>query len=140
MGTLKNLYIEPFLDDKEARPGIDFNADTGVCVITGEAFIDDTFEFFQPILQWLKSFTQYAPEVHIIFKLTYFNTSTYRSLTNMLEILKDYQSSGGDIKIDWYYDENDIDFLEDIEDFAIMTNLEIETIPFDDEEENEDDF
>ncbi len=43
--------------------------------------------------------------------------------------LKEYQDNGGAVSTNWYYDEDDTDMEEDVEDFRIISNLDIELIP-----------
>ncbi len=68
--------------------------------------------------------------IAFIIKLTYYNTSTSRSLLEMLNILKEYENNGGEVIINWHYDETDVDMKEDIEDYMIDTGLKINLIPF----------
>ena len=46
-----------------------------------------------------------------------------------MEILKEYSDSKGETEINWYYPEEDTDAIEEIEDMAIETGLEITCIP-----------
>lgn len=112
-------------------PTVDFNAEKGLCTISGESFLEDTIEFYDPLVQWLEEFTtQVKNPVTFEIKLTYFNTSTSRSILDILNVLKDYEETGGQISVNWYYDEDDIDMEEDIEDYMLDTGLEINMIPF----------
>jgi hypothetical protein len=112
-------------------PTVDFNAENGVCVISGESFLEDTIEFYDPLVQWLEEYTtQIKNPITFEIKLTYFNTSTSRSILDLLNVLKDYEETGGQVIVNWHYDEDDIDMEEDIEDYMLDTGLEINMIPF----------
>ncbi len=112
-------------------PTVNFNAQTGICEISGESFLEDTVEFYKPLIQWLEEYTEEVKKpIAFIIKLTYFNTSTSRSILDLLNVLKDYEDNGGEVVINWHYDENDIDMEEDIEDYMIDTGLDINLIPF----------
>ncbi len=114
-------------------PTVDFNSETGYCLLEGESFLEDTIEFYDPLIQWLEEFTtEVKNPLTFEIKLTYFNTSTSRSILDLLNIIKDYEEDGGEVLINWYYDEDDIDMEEDIEDYMLDTGLEIEMIPFED--------
>ena len=116
-------------------PSVDFNVEAGTCVLAGESFLEDTIEFYDPLVQWLEEFTtEVKNPMTFEIKLTYFNTSTSRSILDLLNILKDYEEDGGEITINWHYDEDDIDMEEDIEDYMLDTGLEINMIPFDEED------
>jgi len=127
---MENIYIEGSHTNFFV-PTVDFNAEKGLCTISGESFLEDTIEFYDPLVQWLEEFTtQVKNPVTFEIKLTYFNTSTSRSILDILNVLKDYEETGGQISVNWYYDEDDIDMEEDIEDYMLDTGLEINMIPF----------
>ncbi len=116
-------------------PTVDFNAETGVCTLSGESFLEDTLEFYDPLVQWLEEFiTEVKKPLIFNIKLTYFNTSTSRSILDLLNIIKEYEDEGGEIEVNWHYDEDDIDMEEDIEDYMLDTDLEINMIPFGEDE------
>lgn len=127
---MENIYIEGSHTNFFV-PTVDFNTETGKCTLSGESFLEDTIEFYDPLVQWLEGFTtEIKKPVVFEIKLTYFNTSTSRSILDLLNILKDYEEDGGEVTINWYYDEDDIDMEEDIEDYMLDTGLEINMIPF----------
>jgi hypothetical protein len=120
-GSHKNFFI----------PTVNFNAKTGICQISGESFLEDTVEFYKPLIDWIEDYIKSVKgPIALIIKLTYFNTSTSRSILDILNLLRDYEESGGEIVVNWHYDENDIDMEEDIDDYVIDTGLEINKIPF----------
>ncbi len=120
-GSHKNFFI----------PSVDFNSSTGICQISGESFLEDTMAFYNPVLEWLENYIDSVKgPIALIIKLTYFNTSTSRSILDILNLLKDYQDEGGEVVVNWHFDENDVDMGEDIDDYIIDTGLEINKIPF----------
>jgi len=129
---MENIHIEG-KHGVNFIPTVDFNAETGVCEIAGESYLEDTLEFYTPLYDWLK---QYIKEVNkpvvFNFRLRYFNTSSSKCIIDILNILKKYETEGGKVEVNWYYDadEEDIeDELEEIEDFMIETNMKINLVP-----------
>jgi len=114
-------------------PTVEFKVEEGTCLLAGESFLEDTIEFYDPLIEWLEDYTaEIKKPLTFDIKLTYFNTSTSRSILDLLNILKDYEEDGGQVEINWFYDEDDIDMEEDIEDYMLDTGLEINMIPFED--------
>ena len=111
-------------------PHVDFNADTGHCVIEGESYLENTWEFYKQLVDWIKTYTETGQPLSFDFKLTYFNTSSSKGILEVLEALKDYESKGGSIVLKWYYPEDDEDILEEAEDFVEDTQLDIELIAY----------
>jgi hypothetical protein len=62
------------------------------------------------------------------FKLSYFNTSSSKCLVDILDLLKNYQNSGAEVTVNWYYDDSEEE-LEEVEDFILETGLDINKIP-----------
>ncbi len=129
---MENIYISGS-HGANFIPSVDFNAETGVCELVGESYLEDTIEFYAPLFKWLKQFTsEYNKPIQFNFRLRYFNTSSSKCIIDILHILRKYEEAGGEIEVNWYYDasEEDIeDELEEIEDFMIETNIKIKMIP-----------
>lgn len=113
---MDNFYIE----GSHYIPQINFVADTGVLEISGESYHEYTLEFFQPIFDWLKKYTEEeAKKITLNFRMTYFNTSSSRRFLEIMNLLEDYHfSKNGDVTINWYYEINDLDMLESGEEYA----------------------
>jgi hypothetical protein len=116
-------------------PVVKFSAGTGICEMGGESYHENTFDFYHPLVAWLEEYTTTVKKPVVFnFKLSYFNTAASRGITDMLNVLKRYQNNGGQVTINWYYLEWDVDILEEIGDFARDLGLAINTIPMQDEE------
>jgi hypothetical protein len=125
---MKSLIIEAVLDSPY-YPEVNFDASTGICELRGESYMEETYKFYTPLLNWLKEFTlEHGKPVTINVKLTYFNTNSSRLLLDMLDTMKKYRDSGGQVTINWFYEPDDPDVQEEVEDFEIETGLHINLI------------
>jgi len=112
-------------------PTVNFNGETGECELSGESFLEETVEFYVPLLDWLREFmAKEKLPITFTFKLTYFNTSTSKCILDILFLLKDYERKSGKVVVNWHYDEDDIDMEEALEDYIIDTGLKINLCPF----------
>jgi hypothetical protein len=111
-------------------PSVSFNAETGVCEIRGESYMEETYKFYEPLITWINNYIAIKKPLTLCFKLTYFNTNSSRLILDMLDIVKKYQEQGGDVKVDWHYDLKDPDMVEEIEDFIMESGIKITMIPF----------
>ncbi|MFA6404034.1 MAG: DUF1987 domain-containing protein [Salinivirgaceae bacterium] len=83
---------------------------------------EDVRNFYMPIINWLEKFrdTKAAIEVEkhatnpIIFKfkLDYFNSSSAKFILDILVLINQLHLNGINLKIDWFYNQNDDDMLE----------------------------
>jgi hypothetical protein len=108
-------------------PNVNFNAQTGVCLLEGESYHENTWEFYNTLMNWLNRYMQeVGGGLQFSFRLTYFNTSSSKCLLDIMRLLKDYQNKGGQVTTYWYYPADDVDNLTEAEDFVADTGLEIE--------------
>ena len=128
---MENLYINDF-PDQINYPVVDFNYNTGICEISGESYMEDSYVFYEPLLNWLKDYFKENRPIVFNIKLIYFNTSSSRLILELLDQLKSYIDQGGKVEINWFYKKNDPDMKREIADFKEETDLEIDIIPFPD--------
>jgi len=126
---MENLLIQADSEEFDI-PYVSFNAETGICEISGESYLDNTAEFYNRLLGWLD---QYIKEVGkpltFNFKLTYFNTSSSKRILYIMLKLKEFINQGGEVTANWYYNKDDIDMEEDIEDLMMIAKLNVNMIP-----------
>lgn len=116
-------------------PEVKFNASSGVCEISGESYLEDTDEFYNNLIQWLETYIKEVRKaITFNFKLTYFNTSSSRSILNILRVLKKYEDDSGQVTVNWYYPEDDDSIAEEAEDYMKDTGLKINMFAFEPED------
>lgn len=127
---MKNLKIQG-PEGEFYSPSVDFNAETGECHIFGESYLEETAKFYSPLVEWIEEFHKnYEKVMTLNFKLSYYNTNTSKKFLDLLHVIKDNKKAQLNTIINWYYEENDIDTVEDIEDFMQITGLKINLIPY----------
>jgi hypothetical protein len=105
----------------------------GECWIAGQSYLEETVEFYEPILAWFDAYDKGVP-LTLNIKLTYFNTSSYKEIVKVLKKVKDLEEEGCTVAVKWHYPEDDEDLLEEAEDFMANTGLRMECIPYELEE------
>lgn len=125
---MENLFIKGSHGDFFI-PEINFNAESGICEVAGESYLEDTTKFYAPVMEWLKNYMGNTGKP-IVFniKLTYFNTSSSRSILDIFYLLKDYENKGSKVTVNWYYNGEDTEIEEEVEDYMIDTDLKINLI------------
>ena len=135
MGELKSIHL-PEIRNIYVSPRVDFDAETGICEISGESFLEETAKFYAPLVDWIQEYIKTGKPISLNIKLTYFNTSSSKWILRILYILAKYQQEGK-ATINWYIHKDDIDLMEDIQDFQDDVGLKI-NIKFYEDEENQD--
>lgn len=124
---MENLEIV-VAEGSHFKPSVSLNAKTGLCEIAGESYLEEASLFYKPVNEWLKEYIKTGEPILFNFKLSYVNTSSSKHILSILRLLKEYKDSGAKVEANWYVELGDTDTEEDIEDYSIISGLEIRTI------------
>lgn len=123
MSELKRIRIEA----TEFTPEISLNEDGNLC-FCGVSRPEDVTTFYETPINWIKTFNDdyinksevkyKISQIHLVFKMTYFNSSSSKSILVFLSIIKQIEAKGIKIIIDWHYNEADDQMLEDGQDLS----------------------
>ncbi len=114
---MHDLIIEN-IDNKYTFPEIRFLANEGKCIIEGISFVEYVFEFYEPLIEWIKNYfnEHHKKNLKFILKLKYYNISSLKILAEILNMLNDYKNNGHNITIEWHYNSYNLDLIENIKD------------------------
>lgn len=123
---MKSLVINTE-SDAPYYPAVNFDPETGICEISGESYMEEAYKFYLPLINWIKEFilNEKRP-LTLNFKLIYFNTSSSRLIVDILETLRKLREDGHQIKVNWYFDPEDPDVKDEVEDFELESGMEID--------------
>jgi len=131
---MEDLKIQP----TDSSLAIDLDVKSSQFTFQGESRPENAPGFFDPVLNWLKSYKNSIErkenriELKVIFKLDYFNSTSTKYIVDIVKILKTIgDSSMVDLDIKWYYKEIDEDIKESGIELSEWTDLKIDMIPFD---------
>lgn len=116
---MKALIVEA----TDETAGIILDKEKGIFEITGRSLPEDSAEFFDPVLQWVKEYRDDPnPETDIVFKLDYFNTASSKFIQDILAQLEDVKG----VKVSWYYFEDDESMEEAGNEFSEFVHIPFE--------------
>jgi len=112
---MDNLIIET----TKYTPEINLDAQTGIISMVGKSYPENTFEFYQPVMDWMNEyFNGNAKEKTVVnMEIIYFNSSSSKLFFDFFDVL-DESKDDHDIEINWIYDEENESALEAGEDFV----------------------
>ena len=106
-------------------PQVDFNASSGVFLISGVSVPENSMGFYTNLIGWLKDYIKSpAPTTKVTFKLSYVNTSSLQFIYDLLMLLDSINGETSKVNIDWYYLDDDEDMKEMGEDFKEAVNVD----------------
>lgn len=100
----------------------------GSIAINGKSYPENTFEFYQPVMEWLRAYFDgnAAAKTRVEMEIVYFNSSSSKLFFDLFDLLEEARQNGHDITVKWIYDkENESaqeageDFREDFESLQI---------------------
>ncbi len=129
---MENLEIQGQLSTF-FTPSVNFSAETGICELSGESYLEDAFQFYDVLMDWInRYFSEGNNEIEMNIRLTYFNTSSSRAILDLLRLLKNYQDNRDcKVIVNWYYPNPDYDEMKaEAEDYIDETGLVMNLIPY----------
>ena len=110
-------------------PRIDFDPDKGIFEISGVSLLENTLEYYKPILSWLTRYLENpAANSIIVFKLTYSNTSSLQFIYDIINLIYREHRKKTVLSVKWYYSEDDIDMKEIGEDYKESFDIDFSII------------
>jgi len=107
-------------------------------IISGKSAPEDVRGLYYPVLEWMEEFvggvrksSPYSDTNHLRLRLDleYFNSSSAKFLFDIFAHLRDLNSDGIPVDIEWYYDEEDTDLREAGEDLSLLCELPFKYFP-----------
>ncbi len=118
-------------------PYVMLNGDTGVCELAGESYLEYTNEFYSKIISWIDKYTKESNnKITFNFRLTYFNTSSYKAILDTLRSLKAYEIRGGKVEVNWFYPEDDTDIVKEAQDLSESAKIDMNFIGYEVDDED----
>ncbi len=109
-----------------SSPAVYFDPDNGQLTMSGESYPENTFEFYAPIISWLKTFiAEKDLAITLNLELAYLNTGSVKCLMDIFDLLEDAFQEGRKISVIWQYHQKNSRALETAEEFS-----EDLTLPF----------
>ena len=112
-------------------PEVSLDESSGRIEFSGRSLPEDVEEVYDPILEWIDKYIENPKSLtHIIFRFDYFNTASSKKILDIIEKMKGVIAGGNDLKIDWYYVDNDEDMLDAGESFSDFVDVPFNFISY----------
>jgi len=111
------------IDETKKSPKVDLNPETGTAHFSGRSINSDAFIFYEDIIEWFKNNGEKFEELNVHFGFEHINTVTNKCLLQILLMIKKFEESGRNIKVEWAYDEEDEDMYETGEELEMLSGV-----------------
>jgi hypothetical protein len=110
-------------------PQVHLDSSAGKFEFSGKSLPEDVTTFYQPIFDWMDSYFENPNDESIfVFKMTYFNTASSKVILDVLMKLEEAVEDGKDVKVKWYFEEEDEDMEEAGEEYSEIVEVPFEFI------------
>jgi hypothetical protein len=104
----------------QRTPTVKVNFEEGSIEISGISLPENAYDYFQPLQEQLDEYLKApAPETSLNFKMEYLNTGSALTVRNIILKLNNKLPKGS-FKVNWFYEEEDIDILETGQELASL--------------------
>ncbi|RLD62856.1 MAG: nuclear pore complex subunit [Bacteroidetes bacterium] len=111
-----------FFQGNSSTPTVNFDVNKGLIEISGRSIPENALKFYTPLIQWIKEYQKKPKQKTTVnFNIEYFNTSSSKSILQILKVLEQMYEAGFDIVLNWFYKDDDI--LEIGEDYQMLIHL-----------------
>jgi len=122
---MENLTLE----GSAKTPTIKFDAENGVLELKGRSIPENSIEFYKPLNDWIDNYGgSPKPNTIVDVKLEYFNTSSSKCILDLFKQLEKLNSGNTEVKVNWYFEEDDEDMEEAGEDYQAIIDLPFKMI------------
>jgi hypothetical protein len=120
------------LEKTKVTPAVVMSAAQGLIEFEGESYPENSVEFYQPLYAWLDTYTEEIKgHLAVNLRLSYFNTSSSKSVLEFLDMLQTYHNrSGGAVTVQWFYHIDDEDILESGRELCEDLDMNISFVSF----------
>ncbi|NHN29110.1 DUF1987 domain-containing protein [Paenibacillus agricola] len=118
------------LEATRSTPEIIFNPANHELSVRGQSYPENSFKFYEPILQWVDTYLQSVGDekVEIHFCLPYINTSSSKCIMMMLEKFNKAYHDGKNLNLTWFCSEDNDSEIECAEEFQEDLDLPFQII------------
>ncbi len=89
----------------DSTPAVHTDWAAGRLEMTGDSYPENSFELFQPVLEWLAAFLAESDRpLAVELQLLYLNTSSVRAMMDIFDALQDAHEAGRQVSVRWRYD------------------------------------
>jgi hypothetical protein len=111
-----------------STPLISFDPVVRILRITGESYPENSFEFYAPIISWVKEYLAEQEELNLNINVSYLNSSSTKCMLELIDLMEEAFSEGLSVSVVWFYDRENPRSLDLAEEFKEDVTFEFKII------------
>ena len=115
-----------FKEGARKTPKISFDPVSGDFELSGRSFLDDPYEFYNDLFEWLDKYLEVPLSLTmLVFDTDYYNSESYKCFLKIIKKLESIKDKNHEVLVTWIYDRGDEEIMEAGEDLKEFTSLSI---------------
>jgi len=111
-------------------PEVSLDAESGILNISGRSLPAEAQDIYVPVLEWVDEYAKKPKEETVLnFELEYCNSFSKKFVLEILNKMRDMKDNGNNVIINWHYEEDDDETLEEANIYQQLSGVEINAIP-----------
>ena len=123
------------LSPSRVTPEVLINTEDHILLMKGRSSPENSVMFFDQVKRGISNYFQNEQHLDVHFMFEYFNTSSSKSIFEIIKMLKKYMSIGKSVTFNWVYESYDEDMLETGEDYADLLDVDMNMVEVEEMEE-----
>jgi len=112
-----------------SSPLIRFDPETSTLLMEGESYPENSFEFYDPILAWLKEALASLANLRVEIVISYMNSSSTKCMLDLLDLMEEAFGQGVSVSVVWRYSPENPRALDLAEEFQEEVTFEFLIVP-----------
>ena len=98
-------------------PAIRFEPESATLFIAGESYPENSFEFYEPVMDWLQDNMDGLASLNLDINVNYMNSSSTKCMLDLLDLMEEAAQAGKPVSARWRYDPDNSRAMELAEEF-----------------------
>ena len=95
------------------NPNVVLNKEKSIFEFSGQSLPENVQKLYQPILSWIDDYSEIPnDDTTLVFKMKYYNSASSKVLFEVLKKFNLIFKKGKNVKVEWYFKEEDEDMQE----------------------------
>lgn len=112
-----------------SSPQIHYNPETMTLSMHGESYPENSFEFFDPVLAFVREVLAENTTFSFDIDVSYMNSSSTKCVLDLLDLMEDAAAKGNDVSVQWQYDIDNPRALDLAEEFREEVTFPFNLVP-----------
>ncbi len=117
------------IEAQKKTPFIEIDPIQKSITMQGMSSSENSLNLYKKVIEFMDQCNENAsPIIHAEINFKYFNTSSAKCILDILDRISQQQQNGHQVKITWYYEEDDIEMLEAIQNYSEIAEVNIQAV------------